>query len=333
MARSTNSAVRQDTAPAVSERQQSRVAKRAAAAKPAVKSEPIELPQDIDSSTAFQLIAASIFRQVGANEAAVRSANPQGVHQMRIGLRRMRAAISVFAQLVDDPETTRLKQELRWLTGRLGPARDLHLLALRLRRARGAAPERQKRLQVVETMRNEALATAIAALATDRYRKLQTDVLVWIEAGDWLGGAARRQLPRRARDFADAVLSKRARKIARRARELEALDVEGRHQLRIAAKKLYYAMGFFESLYDGRKSRERLADYQCKVKELLDHLGALNDLAVQQQLTGSLTPVVRQSDGLAVIAPSRHERTKTERLLKSAGRAGRELADAKSFWD
>lgn len=333
MVRSTNSAVRQDAAPAVSERQQSRVARRAAAAKSAVKSEPIELPQDIDSRAAFQLIAASIFRQVGANEGAVRSANPQGVHQMRIGLRRMRAAISVFAQLVDDPETTRLKQELRWLTGRLGPARDLHLLVLRLRRARGAAPERQKRLQVVETMRNEALATAIAALATDRYRKLQTDVWAWIEAGDWLGGAVRRQVPRRARDFADAVLAKRARKIARRARELEALDVEGRHQLRIAAKKLYYATGFFESLYDGRKSRERMADYQRKVKELLDHLGALNDLAVQQQLTGSLTPVVRQSDGLAVIAPSRHERTKTERLLKSAGRAGRELADAKSFWD
>jgi CHAD domain-containing protein len=333
MVRSAKSAIRQEAEAAVAGSQPRRSAKRAAAQKPAVKADDIALAHDAETVAAFRCIASSILQQISGNEAAVGSANPQGVHQMRIGLRRMRAAISLFSELLDDAETARLKQELRWLTGRLGPARDLHLLSLRLRRSRASAPDRQRRLNVVETLRNEALATAIAALSTERYQKLLADLSLWIEAGAWAGGSASGKVQRRARDFADAVLAKRARKIVRRARDLQALDVEGRHQLRIAAKKLYYATGFFEALYDGRKTRDRIVNYQHRVKSLLDHLGALNDLAVQQQLTGSLAPVVRQSDGFAVIEPSRHERAKTERLLKAAGRAGQELADAKPFWD
>ena len=44
---------------------------------------------------------------------------------MRVGLRRLRAAISLFAKLLGDQETERVKSELQWLTGKLAPARDL----------------------------------------------------------------------------------------------------------------------------------------------------------------------------------------------------------------
>ena len=56
----------------------------------------------------------------------------------------MRAAISIFAELLQDDETLRLKRELRWLTGRLGPARDLHLLARQIRRSRSQRPGASK---------------------------------------------------------------------------------------------------------------------------------------------------------------------------------------------
>jgi triphosphatase len=43
------------------------------------------------------------------------------VHQMRVGLRRLRAAISLFAKLLGDQEPERVKSELKWLTGELVP--------------------------------------------------------------------------------------------------------------------------------------------------------------------------------------------------------------------
>jgi CHAD domain-containing protein len=46
---------------------------------------------------------------------------------MRVGLRRLRAALSPFKDVLRGKETDRLKNELRWLTEQLGPARDVEV--------------------------------------------------------------------------------------------------------------------------------------------------------------------------------------------------------------
>jgi len=58
-----------------------------------------------------------------------RERGAEGVHQMRVGLRRLRAAISLFGDIVTGRDTEVLKDELKWLTEELGPARDLDVLA------------------------------------------------------------------------------------------------------------------------------------------------------------------------------------------------------------
>jgi triphosphatase len=55
----------------------------------------------------------------------VRRSDSEGVHRMRVGLRRLRAAMSLFSKLLGDQETERVKSELKWLTGELALARDL----------------------------------------------------------------------------------------------------------------------------------------------------------------------------------------------------------------
>src|SRR6202453_2716434 len=74
---------------------------------------------------AFQVIGKSILRHVVDNESAVRKGDSEGVHQMRVGLRILRAAISIFAELLNDGQTERIESEVIWMTGELGPARDL----------------------------------------------------------------------------------------------------------------------------------------------------------------------------------------------------------------
>jgi len=57
----------------------------------------------------------------------LRSKHPVGVHQTRVALRKMRAALGLFRAAVDGPVVRSLNAEARWLAGECGPARDLHV--------------------------------------------------------------------------------------------------------------------------------------------------------------------------------------------------------------
>jgi len=70
--------------------------------------------------------------QIVNNHGALTKGDPEGVHQMRVGLRRLRAAMSLFAALLGDRQTAAIKNELKWLAGELGPARELDVLVSRV---------------------------------------------------------------------------------------------------------------------------------------------------------------------------------------------------------
>src|SRR5256885_2293248 len=75
---------------------------------------------------AFRTIAFSCLHHLAANRDAVCHGEPEGVHQMRIGARRLRAAISAFKEMIGGAETEEIKAELKWITDQLAPARDFH---------------------------------------------------------------------------------------------------------------------------------------------------------------------------------------------------------------
>jgi inorganic triphosphatase YgiF len=106
----------------------------------AVRAEKIKLRRGTSTADAFRIIARSTLRHITANETAVQRSDSEGVHQMRVGLRRLRAAISLFSKLFGDKQTERIKSELNWLRRReLSSARDLDVYERgtveRLRRA------------------------------------------------------------------------------------------------------------------------------------------------------------------------------------------------------
>ena len=94
-----------------------------------VRATPIFLKSDQSTGSAFTQIGFSCLQHFAANESAVLARDAEGVHQMRVGLRRLRAAISLFGDIVTGRDTEVLKDELKWLTEELGPARDLDVLA------------------------------------------------------------------------------------------------------------------------------------------------------------------------------------------------------------
>lgn len=291
----------------------------------------IALDADAGTAEAFRTVAHALLLQIASQADPVCALDPDGVHQMRIGLRRLRAAISLFADLVAGEQTERVKAELRWLTGRLGPARDFHVMKAALRRRRRAGDDPKRDAQVlarVSARRAAAFEGARRAVSSPRYRALLLTLLQWIDAGDWTGPDALSRKQRNARRFAEIVLTRRAGKVAKRAEQIGDLTAECRHRLRIAMKKLYYAVGFFESLFPEDKERKRLASFRKRLKRLLDDLGALNDIAVQRRLLARLTP---RAAGAAAAKPTPRDRARIEKLLQSSIKDGRRLARCHPF--
>jgi CHAD domain-containing protein len=290
---------------------------------------------------AFRAIALGCLHHIAANEPAVRERDAEGVHQMRVGLRRLRAAMAVFAELLDDEETARLKGELKWLTGELGPARDLDVyvtgsikpLQHSLPDGRGIDALRRD----LAARRAGAFASARRAVVSRRYRALLLDTLAWIESGHWAVSddeliAARRR--RDARDFARDELARRARKARKKARKLAKLDTRGRHKLRIGIKKLRYAADFFAGLFDRRKARKRLRRFERQLEALQDGLGALNDIAVHGRIAGKVVGARgrKRQRAFAVGVVSGREQARVAPLRGAAVQAADRFRHARPFW-
>src|SRR5262249_12242608 len=89
----------------------------------AVEGTSIELDARLTAEETLRRIGCACLDQVMRNEAAVLAGHPDGVHQMRIATRRLRAALSTFRKLLPKRQRRRASEELRWLANTLGDAR------------------------------------------------------------------------------------------------------------------------------------------------------------------------------------------------------------------
>ncbi len=130
--------------------------------------------------------AFSCLYQLCANERGVRAANSESVHQMRVGLRRLRAAMSVFKVLLQDSQSEAIKAELKWLTEQLGPARDFDVF---VRESVAPLSETASEMGVLqedmEARRDEGFRGAREAVDSERYRRLVLSAALWLASGAW----------------------------------------------------------------------------------------------------------------------------------------------------
>jgi triphosphatase len=311
-----------------------------AASKPSrvVRAQRIQLQPGTGTADAFQIVCRALLRHIVANESAVRQSDSEGVHQMRVGLRQLRAAMSLFSNLLGDDQTERIKAELKWLTGQLAPARDLDVYVRNeiepLRRA-GPAKRGMKELSVkFSTERDAAFDKAKDAVESPRYRFLLLEALRWLEDGDWVK-RSHDHGDRRIVRFAADLLAWRTKKAMKKAKKLHSLDARRRHKLRIAIKKLRYASDFFETLFPGHKRKKRIAVFKDRLTALQDRLGALNDIAVQQKLAtrvAAATGTKRSARAFAAGVVSGREQGEIEPLLEAAVRDALKFSHVRPFW-
>lgn len=281
----------------------------------AVKAEKLHLAADTSTAEAFAQIVGTCLRHFRLNETILRrSPDHEALHQTRVALRRLRSALSIFKPVVADDRFPHLASELKWLAGSLGPARDLDVLRERLGEATNPA---------LLVARDEAYTVALDALDSRRTRDLMIDMVEWTALGDWRSQPSDPEAVHApAAIFASEVIGKLRRRMKRRGRDLDHLDDEARHEVRITAKKLRYATGFFQSLYPYKPSRRRFKAFAKHLQALQDHLGNLNDLAT--------APALMERYGLDqhTSLPA----VEREQILSDATEAYERLMDAKRFW-
>jgi triphosphatase len=240
------------------------------------------------SCTVDDIVAAllgSCQFQVLANQAVAEAGHdPEGVHQMRVALRRLRTASTLLSRELGSPTLRSVSDDAKWAAQLLGAARDWDVFITETltepSQALGTGIDFDVLRRASEPHRLMAYETLREALASKRYNRFQLSLLRWIAARGWRNELTDRPLsallePGRA--FASRVLDRLHHQAIRRGKHFQHLPPEGRHKVRIALKKLRYALEFFAELFG---SDDEWKHYTRLLAKLQDTLGRENDAAV-----------------------------------------------------
>lgn len=275
-----------------------------------------------------------------ANETTARMGHdPEGVHQMRVALRRLRSALQIFRPFIPVEQMADLGPRIKALADALGSARewdvfldDLLAPVMKALPDHGGVLELQSTAQAA---RDRGYAQVQKTLADPAHTTLLLDLAAWVDGRQWRNQPVNERstlLLSPVTGMAGALLGKRHRQALKRGRGFARLAPAPRHELRISLKKLRYAADFFRSLYEGKAQRRFVEE----LATLQEHLGHLQDVATVDKLVGELgraaagmnAPDWRLGAGLVTGWHARGLHDLEEKIVADWHR----FADAKPFW-
>lgn len=227
--------------------------------------------------------------QVRGNAPLVRQGEePEAIHQLRVGVRRVRVSLRLFKRVIGEEERARLEPELRWIFQSLGGVRDYDVLLEQVDvLLPDAAPLARKRLHgALHRARAKAARTLQRELASARFR-----ALVRALRRLSIALAANEEKSPRARKWSKKRLAKRLAAVCARRDALDGRDPEALHALRKDLKKLRYTADLVGSLWPGKRTKRYL---RC-LSQLQDVLGPINDAAVGTRLLAEAARTTRDA--------------------------------------
>ena len=293
-------------------------------------------PGDTTDEVIAKVLAACQRHLTSNLVAAQQGQNPEGVHQLRVALRRLRTAISLIGKEVPASALQALVADARRLAAALGPARNWDVfLTSTIDEIEGA------RLPSIDF---SGVRSAAAPFRADSYEAIRADLADLectrfllslgkvIERRSWrndIGTDALAVLTQPAAEIARRTLARLHRKALKQGRHFRQLQPVARHELRLTLKKLRYAAEFFLPLYEEDDARK----YLRRLSSLQDVLGADNDATTTQSLLRDVedstsSPQVHRAIG-AIAGWQGRDRIETARALR---RSWRQFVDIEPFW-
>lgn len=237
----------------------------------------LTLDQDATVGEALTTILDNCLQHIQLNEQAVINGDdPETLHQMRVGLRRLRSALKLFDGVAPCPDP--ITADIAWLGTELGAARDADVLlisTLPLIQANPGGKNGMMELQALALSTAQAHRKAAAqALLSPRYTRLLLSMGVWMQ--HIVTDVPDSPLPK----FAYNTMQRLHKQLLKRANRMEESDPGSIHRTRIAAKRGRYALEFFHSLYRHKGARQ----YLKTLAAIQSDLGQHNDLVIADRL-------------------------------------------------
>ncbi|MBK9155836.1 MAG: CHAD domain-containing protein [Chloracidobacterium sp.] len=202
----------------------------------------------------------------------------EGVHDIRVAIRRLRSLIRDFAGVAGNKTVAKFSAGLKEVAGRLSVVRDLDVLIEAIKKASSDAPEEaaagiSELIGHYRGRRLRALQSASAYLDDDAIDDLKKQLEAACRAAVRQPGLFDSpDVRREARITITENLDEFRSKSGALLRPTAAKKL---HKLRIAAKRLRYSLELHSPHFEGR-----LDDAASEVKQMQGHLGDLHDCDV-----------------------------------------------------
>jgi len=213
---------------------------------------------------------------VNLRDAALDFSDIEGVHSMRVATRRLRSALRDFMPLMDKRPSKRVRKELKQLADALGAVRDQDVAIVALEALQVEAetePIKEgigKLLEERRDSREVARLDLTEALAAHHLNDLQERFTATIDK------AVRRKKSKQTVSFneagGDIVADSLQDLLDLGASLYEPFNIEELHEMRIAAKRLRYAIELFVACFG-----ERIAPFADEIAEMQSFLGEVHD--------------------------------------------------------
>jgi len=255
--------------------------------------------------------------------------DPEGIHDLRVAIRKIRAAISVLDEtILDDGNGGALRKQDRRLSrlfSALGDVRDHDVLSKRIAATARRRRLRRKGLRVLVRTLEERGEKARRTLR--KVRRRHEPAALFARMRHEVARAVADARPKRddhrvlVRHFAASVLLRRYEAVL--AYELVVpASVDVLHRLRVAIKKLRYAVDFFAEVLG-----ERAAELDRPLQTAQDRLGELHDHHVERLLVADVER--RHGSGRTLAALRNADDTEAERLLAAFERSWKEISQGR----
>ncbi len=212
--------------------------------------------------------------------AALDGRDIEGVHQMRVALRRLRAALELFAPWLGDGSQARFTADVKWIAASLAAVRDLdvfsQVILAPLREAFQGDDDLAHLEACMENRRRKACRRLVLALGSPRYTSVVLTLGQWIAERGWSAGDPVLDSP--AGSHVGQALSEAYADVLSRGESFATLNAVARHRLRLRIKRLRYAIQFVGPAFRGT------GPWLQALSDLQDALGVANDAVVAGDL-------------------------------------------------
>lgn len=217
----------------------------------------------------------------GFRQAALDWSDPEGVHSMRVASRRLRGALRDFMPYLRQRGLTNVLKRMKSIAAALGEVRDQDVAIVALEKIEKQAPAEvslalKKLIDERKELRDASRKRLKLVLVAKQMKETKSEFMARVEDATALRGRGPNGPQLTFSQMSAAVIRDRLKELEKLSDSLyNPFDVEPLHDMRIAAKRLRYALELFNECWD-----RSLQSYAKTAARMQTALGEVHDCDV-----------------------------------------------------